>query len=197
MWLIIATKLSEIDWTPVLVQSGATLALIFGGAGFWEWRIKKFQAKREDAKIEKDYDTKFDNLSEQISGVSDKVGLLSEDVQDLKKDIALLQEANRITAEYRKTRDEHDEAVAIERTAVIESLKAMIRDRLLDAYERCMEKGYYTVEERETYSKLYECYHGKPLEGNGVMGELQKKMLKLPTSLDEIKPKSKRKLEIK
>lgn len=197
MWFIVATKLSEIDWTSVLVQSVATIALIFGGAGFWEWRIKKFQAKREDKKEEKNYDDKFDQLSDQFTGLSSQMTGVVSDVQGIKQDMALLQEANRVTAEYRKDRDEQDKISATERAAVIESLKALIRDRLLDAYERCMEKGYYTVEERETYSKLYECYHGKPFEGNGVMGELQKKMLKLPTSLDDKPTKSKRKLEIK
>ena len=68
---------------------------------------------------------------------------------------------------------------------MIESLKAMIRDRLLDAYERCMTKGYYTIEERETYSKLYKCYHDKPFEGNGVMQQLREKMLELPTTAEE------------
>jgi len=99
----------------------------------------------------------------------------------------LLQEANEATIKYREMRDAQDKTSSIERGAVIESLKAMIRDRLLEAYERCTTKGYYTIEERETYGKLYECYHSQPFEGNGVMQQLREKMLELPISEEAAK----------
>ena len=185
MIVVLATEATQIDWGTIIVQSLITLGVVFGGAGFWSLRQAKFQAKREDKKEEKNYDTKFDTLSNQVTTLSTQITTVSEDIQGLKQDIALLQEANQITVEYRKSRDEQDRISSVERGAVIESLKAMSRDRLLDAYERCMAKGYYTIEERETYGKLYECYHGKPFEGNGVMQQLREKMLALPTTSEE------------
>ena len=56
---------------------------------------------------------------------------------------------------------------------------AMARSQLLDNYERCMEKGYYTVDEREVYHELYEAYHRDG--GNGIMDALAEKITKLPT----------------
>ena len=55
----------------------------------------------------------------------------------------------------------------------------MARTMLLDNYEKCVTKGYYSVAEREVYHKLYEAYrHDK---GNGVIEELAEKIVDLPT----------------
>ena len=97
----------------------------------------------------------------------------------------LLQIASEETKKYRESRDQRDEANAEAQRAVIESLRAMIRDRLLDAYDKCMEKGYYTKEERETYGELFKCYESKPFDGNGVMHQLQPKMQSLPWTAEE------------
>lgn len=56
---------------------------------------------------------------------------------------------------------------------------AMARSQLLDNYERCIEKGYYTVDEREVYHELYEAYHKDG--GNGIMDMLAEKLVILPT----------------
>lgn len=56
---------------------------------------------------------------------------------------------------------------------------AMARSQLLENYERCMEKGYYTVDEREVYHELYDAYHKDG--GNGIMDALAKKITQLPT----------------
>ena len=178
--LILATEIAQIDWGTVIVQSLITLGVVFGGAGYWEYRRAKMQKKWDDESKKNGVENKVDILSEDVKKINTTVEFMAEDVLELKRDIALLQEANQATIKYREMRDEQDKVSSEERTAVIESLKAMIRDRLLDAYERCMTKGYYTIEERETYGKLYECYHGKTLKGNGVMEDLRKQMLKLP-----------------
>jgi hypothetical protein len=49
---------------------------------------------------------------------------------------------------------------------------------LLDNYEKCMAKGYYTVEEREVYSKLFSAYKGDG--GNGVMDTIAPRMRDMP-----------------
>lgn len=55
---------------------------------------------------------------------------------------------------------------------------AMSRTMLLDNYEKCMDKGYYTLEEREVYHKLYEAY--KKDGGNSVIDEIAPSIRKLP-----------------
>lgn len=188
MFLIqLAIDLQSPDWTTIIVQSIITLGLIFGGAGFWEWQKAKLAAKREDKKEEKNYDEKLDTLSDQVTevsttvtSVSGKVDVLSKDLQDLKKDLILLQEASEETAKYRELRDKKDKEALEVQSAIIESIKGLMRDRLLDNYRRCMKKGYYTMEEREIYGKMFECYESAPFRGNGVMHDLRPLIKALP-----------------
>ena len=72
-------------------------------------------------------------------------------------------------------RDEAREQAAAERRLTL----AMARSQLLENYERCMDKGYYTVDEREVYHELYEAYHKDG--GNGIMDTLAIKITRLPT----------------
>jgi hypothetical protein len=189
--LILATEVAQIDWGTVIVQSLITLGVVFGGAGYWEYRRAKMQKKWDEESKKNGVENKVDILSDDVKKINTTIEFMAEDVLELKQDIALLQEANQVTIKYREMRDEQDKVSSIERAAVIESLKAIIRDRLLDAYERCMNKGYYTLEERETYGKLYACYHGEPFEGNGVMEQLREEMLRLPKKKDDATPKKK------
>jgi hypothetical protein len=76
---------------------------------------------------------------------------------------------------FDKKRDEAREQAVAERRLTL----AMARSQLLDNYERCMYKGYYTVDEREVYHELYEAYHKDG--GNGIMTDLRKKIVELPT----------------
>ena len=55
---------------------------------------------------------------------------------------------------------------------------AMSRTMLLDNYEKCMDKGYYTLEEREVYHKLYEAY--KDDGGNSIIDEIAPRIRRLP-----------------
>jgi hypothetical protein len=55
---------------------------------------------------------------------------------------------------------------------------AIARTMLLDNYERCMDKGYYTVEEREVYAKLYENYSNDG--GNGIIEQIAPRIRALP-----------------
>lgn len=61
-----------------------------------------------------------------------------------------------------------------ERTIIL----AMSRTMLLDNYEKCVNKGYYTLEEREVYHKLYEAY--KDDGGNSIIDEIAPRIRKLP-----------------
>lgn len=61
-----------------------------------------------------------------------------------------------------------------ERTIIL----AMSRTMLLDNWEKCVEKGCYTVEEREVYHKLYEAY--KSDGGNSIIDEIAPRIRALP-----------------
>lgn len=61
-----------------------------------------------------------------------------------------------------------------ERTIIL----AMSRTMLLDNYEKCVNKGCYTVEEREVYHKLYEAY--KDDGGNSVIDDIAPRIRRLP-----------------
>lgn len=60
---------------------------------------------------------------------------------------------------------------------------AMSRTMLLDNYENCMDKGYYSVEEREIYHELASVYG--MCGGNGVIKTLGEKLRQLPTEPPE------------
>lgn len=55
---------------------------------------------------------------------------------------------------------------------------AMSRTMLLNNYEKCVDKGYYSLEEREVYHKLYEAY--KDDGGNSVIDEIAPRIRRLP-----------------
>ena len=75
-------------------------------------------------------------------------------------------------SQERKEREEIDKA----RDALT---LGMARTMLLDNYEKCVNKGCYSVNEREVYHMLYKAY--KRDNGNGVIDELAEKIVKLPT----------------
>lgn len=77
-----------------------------------------------------------------------------------------------------KHNDAREQAAAERRLTL-----AMARSQLLENYERCMDKGYYTVDEREVYHELYDAYHKDG--GNGIMDTLAVKIMRLPTEPDD------------
>ena len=76
---------------------------------------------------------------------------------------------------FDRKRDEAREQADAERRLTI----AMARSQLLENYEKCMDKGFYTVDEREVYHELYDAYRKDG--GNGIMEDLSKKIVELPT----------------
>ena len=86
-------------------------------------------------------------------------------------------DANREQAriEQRETERKKIEQREAERGIVL----AIARTMLLNNYEKCLSKGYYSVEERDVYSKLYESY--KLDHGNGVIDAIAKRIRELPT----------------
>ena len=62
-----------------------------------------------------------------------------------------------------------------ERTIIL----AISRTMLLNNYEKCINKGYYTYEERKVYRELYEAY--KSDGGNSVIDDIAPRIRALPT----------------
>lgn len=184
MYYILATEITFADFVPVIVQILVTAGVVFGGTGYWQYKQAKEQAKRDAESKENGVEKKVDTLTEVVTDLTGKVDNLSDNLHDLKSDIELLQKANEETIKYRNARDSADKLALQERQAIIESLKGLIRERLLDVYSRCIKKGYYTKEEREVYKPLYECYTSDPFHGNGVMKDLHHIMVRLPMKPD-------------
>lgn len=90
---------------------------------------------------------------------------------DKKRDEARLEQA--------ETRRELIKRREAERTIIL----AISRTMLLNNWEKCMEKGCYTVEEREVYHKLYEAY--KNDGGNSIIDEIAPRIRKLPIKKDQ------------
>ena len=56
----------------------------------------------------------------------------------------------------------------------------MARVMLLENYRSCEKKGYYSMEDREVYGKLFAAY--KEADGNGIIDQLGIKLRELNTS---------------
>ena len=84
--------------------------------------------------------------------------ILKQNISDLKK--------------YRSEREKKEEAKD-------ELILGMARVMLIENYNRCEEKGYYTTDEREVYGKLFEAYRING--GDGVIDQLAPKIRALPT----------------
>jgi hypothetical protein len=80
--------------------------------------------------------------------------------------------------EARVERAETERKAIEQREAERVIILAMSRTMLLDNYEKCMAKGYYTLEEREVYHKLYEAY--KSDGGNSIIDEIAPRIRRLP-----------------
>lgn len=180
------TAAEAVNIATIIVPSVlGVVGVIFGGTGFWQWKQAKDEAKRLKKEKEDTDNNKIDALTDNVSQLVEKVDTLTGDVQDLKDDLMVLQKANEETAKYREQRDQQDKIDSMERKAIIESLCGMMRERLLDNYKRCIKKGYYTREEREIYSAMFECYEKEPFSGDGVMHDLRGVMKELPWTAEE------------
>lgn len=58
------------------------------------------------------------------------------------------------------------------------AIRALLRDRIIVIYNRYSEKRYFPIHERENLSHLTSEYY--TLGGNGVVKELEERLMKLP-----------------
>lgn len=80
--------------------------------------------------------------------------------------------------EARIARAETERKIIEQREAERTIILAMSRTMLLNNWEKCMDKGCYTVEEREVYHKLYLAY--KSDGGNSIIDEIAPRIRALP-----------------
>lgn len=59
----------------------------------------------------------------------------------------------------------------------------LARVTLLETYQRCEQRGYYSLEDREVYGKLFDAYVTSG--GDGVIDKLAPKIRALPTRPDQ------------
>lgn len=94
----------------------------------------------------------------------------------------IMKNINDDTRTYRQKRSEMEEAQKEEAKLKQQkedlALLAIMRTMLKDNADKCFEKGYYSVEEREIYSALYKVY--KEYGGNGVIDEMGNRLRPLP-----------------
>ena len=62
--------------------------------------------------------------------------------------------------------------------AVRAGLRAILRDRLLQAYHDCTRRGFAAADERQNFENMYVQYHS--LGGNGVMDDVRRRFFALP-----------------
>lgn len=57
--------------------------------------------------------------------------------------------------------------------------QAILRDRLYSEYNRLIDQGYATYDEKENFENMYKNYHS--LGSNGVMDHIREEVTELPT----------------
>ena len=82
-------------------------------------------------------------------------------------------------SDLKKFKDEREK----KESAKDELILGMARVMLIENYNRCEEKGYYTTDEREVYGKLFEAYRING--GDGVIDQLAPKLRNLPTKANQ------------
>jgi hypothetical protein len=62
-------------------------------------------------------------------------------------------------------------------------IQAVLRDRLRYLYKSYQKQGFIDLDDREDWENMYKQYHA--LGQNGVMDDVRKKLLELPTEKNE------------
>ena len=76
------------------------------------------------------------------------------------------------------------QAVKQENKAIRLGLQALLRDRLIEKYDKYTDKGYAPIYARENFENMWKQYHS--LGENGVMDGLHDKFMELPTEREEL-----------
>lgn len=86
-----------------------------------------------------------------------------------------------------KKREEEKEKEERERreeyNAIRQGIRAVLRDRILQAYNHFRKVGVVTVAQQENVSNMYTAYHN--LGGNGVITKVYMKFMEIPHAKEE------------
>jgi len=63
--------------------------------------------------------------------------------------------------------------------ALNEGMQALLRDRIIQAYNHYKEMGYCPIYAKENVKRMYDSYH--KLDGNDVATKLKNELLEMPT----------------
>lgn len=77
-----------------------------------------------------------------------------------------------------KTNEQKTEAVCL-------GVQALLRDQLIEKYDKYYDKGYAPIYARENFENMWRQYHN--LGVNGVMDDLHVKFMELPTEKEDPK----------
>lgn len=80
-----------------------------------------------------------------------------------------------------KKHEDDKEKERKESEAIKQGIRAVLRDRILQAYNHFSVKGKIKIEELENISNMYIAYHN--LGGNGVVTSIYNKVLEIPHEL--------------
>lgn len=82
--------------------------------------------------------------------------------------------------QYRAERDQREQERELKEKAKDDLILGLARVTLLETYQKCEQKGYYSLEDREVYGKLFDAYvlNG----GDGVIDQIAPKIRALPTT---------------
>lgn len=80
-----------------------------------------------------------------------------------------------------KKREQEKEKEREESEAIKNGIRAVLRDRILQAYNHFSRVGKIQIEELENVSNMYIAYHN--LGGNGVVTSIYNKVLQIPHEL--------------
>lgn len=83
-----------------------------------------------------------------------------------------------LTAAYTRL-SKRVKAYRAKQDAIEQGMQALLRDRIIQAYNHYTDKGFCPIYGRQNVESLYNAYHA--LGGNGTITELYNKLKSLPT----------------
>lgn len=86
-----------------------------------------------------------------------------------------------VTYFFNRTAKHHEQEIdeeRVKRKALSDGVEALLRQKIIDTYNKQSDRGYCPIYAKEGLKRLYEAYHN--LGGNDVATELYHKLLAMP-----------------
>lgn len=159
------------DFKQITIGDVAVLLGIIAAAYTFYKMVKELKKPREekDKKIE-------NNLKEHTETLGKHETILNDHTTKLEKidhSLELISDDIKESSEYTKESDDLIKA----------ALCSMQRQSLLNECEKCIKRGFATLEQKETITSQYDSYHA--LGGNSFVTTLYEQVMKLPLEKGE------------